>query len=165
MENLLGIYIALIAAGIILVCSEIYVPGGLLGLLGAVSLIAAIVMGFFIFSLQEAITGTISILILSGLGFLAWIRYFPCSFLGKQLMLTKDGEDFTIVDEHISRYDGEEGVAESPLKPAGIARILGDRVDVIANGTWIDAGTQIRVISVAGNHILVREIEAGEDAV
>ena len=53
---------------------------------------------------------------------------------------------------------GLTGTAQSVLRPAGKARI-GDRmVDVVSNGPYIQAGTQIEVIEVAGNRVVVREV-------
>ncbi len=49
------------------------------------------------------------------------------------------------------------GVAVTALRPAGKARIDGKLYDVVSNGTYIPADTPIRVQSVQGNHIVVRE--------
>ncbi|MCA9146559.1 MAG: hypothetical protein KDB05_27455 [Planctomycetales bacterium] len=54
---------------------------------------------------------------------------------------------------------GDWGVAESPLRPAGKA-IFGDAyLDVVADGSFVDKGKQVRVIQISGNRIVVREIE------
>ena len=51
---------------------------------------------------------------------------------------------------------GAKGTAESPLRPAGTAKIGGERMDVVAESGYIDAGTPVRVVSVQGNVITVR---------
>jgi membrane-bound serine protease (ClpP class) len=53
---------------------------------------------------------------------------------------------------------GMTGVAQSVLRPAGKARIGERLVDVVSNGPYIQAGTQIEVVEVAGNRIVVREV-------
>lgn len=54
---------------------------------------------------------------------------------------------------------GDWGIAESPLRPAGKA-IFGDAyLDVVADGSFVDKGKQVRVIQISGNRIVVREIE------
>ncbi len=59
---------------------------------------------------------------------------------------------------------GDWGVAESPLRPAGKA-IFGDAyLDVVADGSFVDKGKQVRVIQISGNRIVVREIEDGGSA-
>ena len=53
---------------------------------------------------------------------------------------------------------GDWGVADSPLRPAGKARIGEDYVDVVTDGTFVDPGRQVRVIAMSGNRIVVREV-------
>lgn len=53
---------------------------------------------------------------------------------------------------------GDWGVADSPLRPAGKALFNDEFVDVVTDGTFVDAGVQVRVIKIEGNRIVVREI-------
>ena len=53
---------------------------------------------------------------------------------------------------------GDWGVAESPLRPAGKAVFGEEYVDVVTDGSFVEAGVQVRVIKISGNHIVVREI-------
>jgi membrane-bound serine protease (ClpP class) len=48
------------------------------------------------------------------------------------------------------------GTAASTLRPAGIAHLDGERVDVVSDGELIEAGEPIEVIRVDGNRIVVR---------
>ena len=53
---------------------------------------------------------------------------------------------------------GDEGVSDSFLRPAGRARFGEEYYDVVSDGSLVDAGTPVRVVSVAGNVVTVREI-------
>ncbi|MCA9264205.1 MAG: hypothetical protein KDA60_10175 [Planctomycetales bacterium] len=55
---------------------------------------------------------------------------------------------------------GEEGVADSPLRPAGRGRFGDDYHDVVSDGAYIPAGQPIRVTRIRENRIEVREIES-----
>ena len=59
---------------------------------------------------------------------------------------------------------GDWGVAESPLRPAGKAIFGDDYIDVVADGSFVDKGKQVRVIQISGNRIVVREIEEDRSA-
>ena len=50
---------------------------------------------------------------------------------------------------------GKEGVAQSALRPSGVALIEGRRLDVITAGLWIESGTPVRVQSVQGHRVEV----------
>ncbi|MDQ3350257.1 MAG: hypothetical protein M3545_20110 [Acidobacteriota bacterium] len=52
---------------------------------------------------------------------------------------------------------GLTGTALSPLRPAGVADINGARVDVVSDGSFIEAGSAIEVTRVDGNRIVVRD--------
>jgi membrane-bound serine protease (ClpP class) len=54
------------------------------------------------------------------------------------------------------RWLGQRGTAASPLRPAGLAHLAGERVDVVSDGEFIDAGAPLEVIRVDGNRIVVR---------
>ena len=55
---------------------------------------------------------------------------------------------------------GKKGTAQSVLRPAGIAVIEGERVDVVTEGTFVDAGSSIEVLSADGHRVVVREVSA-----
>lgn len=55
---------------------------------------------------------------------------------------------------------GDVGVADSSLRPSGRVLFGETYRDVIADGSFVDKGSHVRVTKVSGTHITVREIEA-----
>jgi membrane-bound ClpP family serine protease len=53
---------------------------------------------------------------------------------------------------------GEVGVATSPLRPSGIARIGERRVDVCTGWEFLDEGTPVQVVAVDGTRIVVKKV-------
>lgn len=156
--NMLTVYIALILAGIVLLGAEIYVPGGVLGVLGLLCLAGAVAIGFTLgpmvgwISAAAVVFGTMA-------GVWIWIRWFPRTRAGRQLTLLADGREFKAPSHEWRTLVGMTGEAITDLRPAGIARINGRRVDVTANGSWIEAGRPIRVIAVDGVRVVVRVVD------
>ena len=60
--------------------------------------------------------------------------------------------------------NGKVRVAENLLRPTGILELDGDRMDVVTEGDFIEAGAKIRVVRVDGNRIVVEEAREGGDA-
>jgi membrane-bound serine protease (ClpP class) len=58
---------------------------------------------------------------------------------------------------------GARGVALSDLRPGGIARIDGQRTDVVSQGDYISAGEPIEVIADEGYRRVVRRLERDEE--
>jgi len=150
--------IALLLAGYLLVFFEIFVPGGVIGLLGGVLVVAGIACGFVF----KGPTWGAVLLVGSGLlgliGFWLWIRLVPKTPLGRRLMLDRDARDWKSSDVARQGLEGKEGVAHTTLRPAGTALIDGQRVDVVTRGEMIEARTRIKVVAVEGNRVVVTTI-------
>ncbi|MGE3166420.1 MAG: NfeD family protein [Planctomycetota bacterium] len=74
-----------------------------------------------------------------------------------ELRTTLRGADSSGRDvEAATRIIGQVGHATSALRPAGIATIDGQRFQVVSNGTFIEAGAAVLVVSTSGNRIVVR---------
>jgi len=59
--------------------------------------------------------------------------------------------------EQLQRLVGAEGTAVTPLRPVGIVRIQGQRVDALADTGLIDSGARVIVVEVIDDQIKVRE--------
>jgi membrane-bound serine protease (ClpP class) len=151
-------YLVLLIGGILLLGLETILPGGVVGFIGCLALVGAAVVGF---ALPEpwGMVNMAGILVLAILTVAIWIRYFPRSVVGRMLTLQQDTKSYKSANA-LTELVGLEGVAQSTLRPAGIARINGKRVDVTAEGSWIEAGSPVKVVRVEGNHVTVREIRA-----
>lgn len=151
--------IALVVAGFLLVFVEVFLPGGVLGVLGGLLVLAGIVCGF---AFQGPAWGGV-LLVASGslglVGFWLWIKLFPKTPMGRRLMLDKDGHDWKSTDASHRLLHGKEGVAHTTLRPAGTALIEGTRVDVVTRGEMLTAGTRVRVVAVEGNRVVVTAVE------
>ncbi|NPU96052.1 MAG: nodulation protein NfeD [Candidatus Omnitrophica bacterium] len=56
----------------------------------------------------------------------------------------------------LERLAGKRGIARSTLRPAGIAEIEGQRVDVVSEGGYISPNTPVRVVKVEGRRVVVK---------
>jgi membrane-bound serine protease (ClpP class) len=54
---------------------------------------------------------------------------------------------------------GDWGVAVSSLRPAGKVRIGSRMLNVVTDGSFVDAGRQVRVIEIQGHEIVVRDVD------
>ena len=160
MENPTQIFIILVLAGLLLILFEVIVPGGIIGVFGGLALLAASIVSFSAFGPSGGMIATVGILVLVGAVLAIWIAIFPRTRVGRVLTLSKSTKEYkSTPDEHTELID-KEGIALSTLRPAGLAKIDGHRVDVIADGEYIDEGATVRVIQVEGARIVVREIQS-----
>jgi len=148
--------IFLLAAGIILVCLEVFLPGGIAGILGAAALIGSVWLGFSRTDfgptwLMLTISLTLACILLS-------VRLVARSPMGKKLFLNDSEKGFQGTDKRLKELAGCRGKALSDLRPVGIAAFGDQRVDVLTGGEYITKDTPIEVIEVSGNRVVVAKI-------
>ena len=151
-------YMSLIVIGLVLIGAEIFLPGGILGMLGGLALTGAIVSGFFAFGLQGGFLSMVAILVFGAVVIIIWMRIFPNTPLGKRFTLSQNGHDIKIKDQSHDLL-GKHGHALCDLRPSGVAMIDGKRIDVIADGSFIAEGFGISVIEVSGNRVKVQALD------
>lgn len=141
--------------GILVMIAEIFIPS--LGLLTVISLGLIFYSLFIVFSQISSFAGMvllgvdiifIPILIIVGLKLMA---KSPLA-LKKQL---SSQSGVVSQKEAIETLLKKEGKAVTDLRPAGIALINDERMDVVTDGEYIDAGMPVVVTDVSGNRIVV----------
>jgi membrane-bound serine protease (ClpP class) len=143
-----------------LVGAEVFVPGGILGAIGGIALFGASITAFAIFPPIAAAYITGGIILMVGVIIGVWIKFFPKTWIGKQMTVTEDLHDSKGTEDHLFELLGQQGVTMSQLHPAGYAEIAGRRIDVITQGEMIDRDVAIHVVEVEGNRVVVAQVEA-----
>lgn len=144
--------------GLLVIIAEIFIP--------SLGLLTVIALGIFIYSLYIVFT-TISttvgmvfagldivlvpVLIIGGMKILARSPLALKRELSKKDGVVSQKEDY-------DAYIDVEGLSITDLRPAGMAEINGQRLDVVADGEYIEAKTPIIVTGVTGNRIVVEKI-------
>jgi len=153
--------LALAMAGVLGILFELHVlPGhGIAGTLGLIALAASIVLAFgfaFVFVAVQALAIAI---VLTAIFFVLATRVYPeNAFMRRLVFVGVQGPDYVASLNHRDLV-GQTGVASSYLRPAGMATIDGQRIDVLTEGDFVTAGTAVRVTRVEGARIFVKPIE------
>ena len=53
---------------------------------------------------------------------------------------------------------GMEGIALTPLRPAGTGLFDGERIDIVTEGSFIPQGQKIEIVQVNGSRVVVKDI-------
>ncbi len=148
------LFIILLISGLMMIGAEIFVPGGILGVIGGVALMGAVIAGFSAFPGYGGYI-TIGIVFLVGLVIYLWIKIFPNTRIGKKMTVSNDLSSSKSADPTLVDLAGKTGQAVSPLRPAGYAMIGGRRVDVVTRGEMISKDALVRVVRVEGSRVIV----------
>ena len=150
--------VLLLLLGFIALVLDIFVTGfGVVGLAGIILVIWGVVL------LAVDITQLTAALVVSLVGgiilFVVGLKLMSRFKWWNKLTLSdsqQNKEGYVAPDAELSQYIGMEGVALTPLRPAGTAEIAGKRIDVVTEGAFINKGDQILVYQVEGLRVIVK---------
>ncbi len=147
--------IVLLVLGAILMFLETLLPGMVAGILGFLCWIAAVILGYRDFGFQtgNAILGGV----LAGLviGVFCWLKLVPESRIARRFTSRSVVGELGVAKPSLLH---RTGVAITQLRPSGTALIDGKRTDVVTEGGLIDQGASIKVVTVEGIRVVVREV-------
>ena len=160
----------LLGAGLTLLVLEVFVISGfgVAGALGIVAVLAGLSLsligeGATLSFAFRAVGRVVLALIIALTATLIMLRFLPRLPFGRRLILETvltSSEGYSSAPAGDRVWLGKGGTAVSPLRPAGIAEIDGERLDVVSDGELIEPGTPIVVTRVDGNRIVVRRRRA-----
>jgi len=157
--NNLALPIFLQLMGILVIIVEVIVPTG--GILAMVS--TGLIGGslYLVFTSTSSTAGYLFVV--------ADIIVIPLSvFIGFKLLakspaalkrsLSKE-DGVQSQSPELEMYMGLEGIAATDLRPSGVAVIDGKRLDVVSRGEYLERSSNVVVIAVTGNQIIVSKKE------
>lgn len=155
-----------LGVGLLLLVVEMFTPGfGVAGVTGLILLAAAIVQQYVYGDARVATYVLAIVLLIIVLALLWFIRSFQRGKLSRSFLVLRDRIDASSTPDVAAarkNYVGKTGVAITPLRPAGIADIEGQRVDVMSAGAFIEKDARVTVVNAEGMHILVRPALPGD---
>ena len=156
----LSIFILLIfIGGIALIGLEMFIPGGIVGTVGVVTLVYAIIY-------VNKSTYYIAFILIISLVLAVILYYVNRNVFHKKLMFL----DRLVLNDSISTEGGyvasesrvellgRKLIAYTDLRPAGVAILDNEKLDVVTDGDFIEKGNKIEVIRVEGMRIVVKKI-------
>lgn len=161
----------LLGLGLAVVTLELFLPSaGILGVVAAVLIISAIVLGFMEGLASGALILLITVIALPVL-LAVMVKVWPHTPLGKRILLHDlKPEDVLPNSSHYTRRKdlvGRLGVAKTKMLPSGQVLIDGEKWDAVSDGFAIEAGDAIKVVSVRENRIYVQpydgEVQGSDD--
>jgi len=144
--------------GIMVIIAEIFIPS-----LGVLAVIALALLSYSVYIVFTSISTTAGV-IFTGLDIIIvplivvlGIKILAKSPLALKRELSKHN-GVVSQKEKLETYINMKGTAVTDLRPAGMAQINSQRVDVVTDGEYIEADTPVIVTGVAGNRIVVEAI-------
>jgi membrane-bound ClpP family serine protease len=158
--------VLLLMLGIGLAVMEVFfTSAGILAVLSAMSLLAAVVMGFY----QGPLAGALILVgVVVGLPVVIVLafQYWPKTAMGRRVLLMAPNSEDVLPDdpdkEMLKGLIGRTGRAKSKLLLSGVITIDGRTVDAVSESMPVEVGQTVRVVQVRGLRVVVRPVAEDE---
>jgi len=157
----------LFMAGLLLMAAEVFITG--FGLIGAAGVLA--LGGGVVLAAHDASYGLKMMLIaVAASAVTVWIviKFFGHLGVWNRLVHTERQEKeagYTPSSRNTRHMMYQVGRAVTPLRPAGTAVFHGQRFDVVSDGEFLPADTEVIIVLIEGTRIVVRRKNKGENVV
>ncbi|NOY00067.1 MAG: hypothetical protein GXP30_10090 [Verrucomicrobia bacterium] len=151
----MSIIITLILIGTLAILLELFLPGGIVGFIGVLCLIAACIITFIEHGLNTGLLVTLGVVTMTSVILYFWMKNFDRFPWIKPLILTETVGGSSSLDKNNALMH-KSGETLTDLGPSGKALINGEKHDVIAESGYIDKGTPVTVVKADGSKIIVR---------
>ncbi len=158
----MGLSLSLYFVGLVLICLEVFVPGGILGTIGFLLIVGSIWIAFVRLGNVGGSYFLVGSLVLAMASVYVVMRFGTRTRLSKKIFLQSTEKGFRPISENLEDLKGRPGISLTTLRPSGKALIDGRKVNVVTEGIFLSKGSKIRVVTVEGNRVVVRGIEEAE---
>lgn len=137
--------ILLFLVGIVLLGIEVFAPGAILGIFGAVSMLIGCIVAYQVYGATGALVATLLAVSLLALALYLEFVVLPRSALGRAITVLSPSE--VPNNEGMNHLVGQTGVTETTLAPSGYVVIDGARHEALSQSGLIAKGESVRVVS------------------
>ena len=152
--TLTTLVILLLLAGVVLMLAEALLPTqGLLGVVGAVAMLAAVAVSFRIDS-RVGFALLAGLVVAAPFAAMAWVKLYPKTPVGRRMILAPAAREVVAAPVSV----GQTGTTVSELRPMGTCDFGAERIEARAERGTIPAGTRVQVVDVVDRRPTVRAV-------
>ncbi|QTN33333.1 NfeD family protein [Akkermansiaceae bacterium] len=149
--------ILLFTLGLLLLAAEVMIPGGILGIVGGVSLFTGCIVSFVILGPTEGMIA-IAITILAAITlFYVQFKILPNTKFGRRFFLDDEiSATSSAIGSEARDLIGKDAESITVLSPSGYVMVGGKRYEAVSQSGQIPQGTILEIVSVNSFQLIVR---------
>ena len=154
----MDVIVTLFIVGVILIAVEVFVPGGIIGVIGVTALVGGIIVAYFEYGSGGALMAGLAA---GGLVMIALVIEFavlPKTPLGKRLFLRKKIKGATEYSHAGNLETGVEGKAATALAPTGLVLIAGKKYEAASRSGFIEKNETVKVVEKDNFRLIVSKL-------
>ncbi|WP_221032308.1 NfeD family protein [Actomonas aquatica] len=146
--------VVLFLVGMVLLSAEIILPGGIIGVIGGLAMLAGCVLSFSEFGVGG---GAVAVLVAAVIvAIMLWLEFavLPKTKTGRKLFLNEVISG-TAGKERTINYQDCIGKTVTKLAPSGLVEIDGTKVEAFSRNGFLDEDTPIKVVATDSFRVVV----------
>lgn len=144
----MSLIVGLMILGFGLIMLEIFIPGGVVGLLGGASLLGAIGLAYGEFGMEGALIAFAVAIV--GLAICLYVEFkvLPKTRVGRRIFLNNSVSGKSQPDVGEATLVGKEGTTLTALSPSGQVLVEGRKLEAVSRSGFLEKGEHVRVDSL-----------------
>jgi membrane-bound ClpP family serine protease len=148
--------VLLFVLGILFLAVEVFVPGGIVGSVGALMLLVGSALSFREFGTAGGLLTLLAAVAVGGLAMFLEFRVLPKTRVGRRMFLdTEIKAVATTVGADAKTLVGQSAEAVTMLSPTGYVRVAGRRYEAYCQSGQVPAGTELKIVGADNFRLIV----------
>lgn len=152
------VIILLFLVGVVLIGSEVFLPGGIIGAIGGAMMIGGIVVSYTEFGAFGAFVATIVAITLVVLALFFEFKVLPKTPMGKRLFMSGSIKASTKYSRAGDDVVGQTGRTLTALGPTGFVFLDGKKLEAASRSGFIEKNEEVKVTGKDNFRIIVSKI-------
>lgn len=155
---MLSLIVGLFVLGTVLIFFELIVPGGILGMLAALAMLAGCVLAFAEYGVGGGLLTFMIFAVLAAACLVIELKFLPKTRVGSRFFLEGSVSGTSQKPAGENDLVGRECEALTPLSPTGLVRLEGKQYEAFSQSGRVDRGTRMKVVGVDNFRIKVSKL-------
>ncbi len=154
----MSLIVGLFIVGVCLLAIEVFVPGGIIGTLGGIALVAGIVKAYFEYGSEGLIISILAALALMVCMLFFEIKILPKTPIGQRLFLKKSITGISQPEVADDASIGQTCQTVTALAPTGIVLYQGKKVEAASRSGFIEKNESVKIVGKETFRLIVSKI-------
>lgn len=151
----MSVVVLLFLIGVLLLGVEVFVPGGVLGVLGGIAMVSGCVIAFTVFGINGGLIASGIAAAILCLTFYVEFVLLPKTSLGRSLTVRVPSLPPADESAKHAALIGQMASAETILAPTGYVLVGGVRYEAVSQTGLIQRGTTVSIVAYDGFRLIV----------
>ena len=152
------VIVLLFIVGVVLIGSEVFLPGGIIGAVGGAMMIGGIVVSYTDYGALGAFVSTVIAITLLVIALFFEFRVLPKTAMGKRLFMSGSVQDSTKYSSADDDVIGKICHTVTALSPTGFVLLDGKKLEAASKSGFIEKNEEVKVTGKDNFRIIVSKI-------